>query len=351
MNPKERVKICLEHMEPDRVPLQIHYTPEFEDLLIKKFNCRGYELEIAVGNDILCIPFGMVTGYYRKEEQYTTEWGITWKKCHYNSPGGKGCYTEIIDFPLSDESKIDDFKAPEKGKIDFNKAREIIDRYGKDYYICGDLQCSLFEGYKYLRGLSKALEDLLTSPDYVSKILDHLIEYHLFIGIRLIEMGVDMIWLGDDLGGQKTMLMSPESFRKVIKPKMAKMIEALKKSKNDLKIAFHTDGYVIPVIDDLIEVGVDVLNPIQPESMDPEEIKKRWGKSLSLWGSISVQNSLPFGTREDVESETLKRLNTICSGGGVILGPTHNVQIDTPLENFLTFLETVKKYGVYPINT
>ena len=106
MNSKQRVKICLDHMEPDRGPIQIHYTPEFEDLLIKKFKCSGYELKIAIGNDILCIPYGMVTGYYRNEEQYTTEWGITWRKCHYDTPGGKGYYTEIIDFPLSDDSRI-----------------------------------------------------------------------------------------------------------------------------------------------------------------------------------------------------------------------------------------------------
>ena len=350
MNSKERVRICLDHKEPDRVPIQIHYTPEFEELLFKKFNCRAYELEVAIGNDILCIPFGMVTGYYRKGAQYTTEWGITWKKFNYNTPNGKGYYTEIIDFPLSDDSRIDNFKPPETEKIDFKQAEEIIDKYGKDYYICGDLQCSLFEGYKYLRGLSKALEDLLINPDYVSKTLDRLIEYHLFIGIKLIEIGVDMIWLGDDLGGQKAMLMSPGSFRKVIKPKMAKMIKLLKERKNDLKIAFHTDGYVIPIIDDLIEVGVDVLNPIQPESMNPEEIKRRWGKDLSMWGSISVQNTLPFGTKEDVGNETLKRLKTICGGGGAILGPTHNVQIDTPLENFLFFLDIINKYGFYPIN-
>ena len=131
---------------------------------------------------------------------------------------------------------------------------------------------------------------------------------------------------------------------------MSKIIRILKERKRDLKIAFHTDGYVIPIIDDLVEVGVDVLNPIQPESMDPSEIKRRWGKELSMWGSVSVQSTLPFGTREDVKNETIERLKTICKGGGVILGPTHNVQVDTPVENFLTFIDTVKKYGDYPIS-
>ncbi|MCL4385737.1 MAG: hypothetical protein M1479_04360 [Actinobacteria bacterium] len=349
MNSKERVQIAINHNEPDRVPIQAHFTPECAKLLTEKFDLRDYDLEIFLGNDILCIPFGMVTGYYREEEIYKTEWGITWKRFPYFTKYGIGYYTEIIDFPLADDSNFDSFKTPDVSKVDYSIANKVINNFGKNFSICCDLQCSLFEGYKYLRGLSKAFEDLLLEPERVSMIIDRLIEYHSVIGLKLIDMGADIIWLGDDLGGQNTMLMSPEIFRKVLKPKMAKIINIFKRRNKDIKIAFHTDGYVIPIIDDLIEVGVDILNPIQPESMNPYEIKKRWNKNLCLWGSISVQSTFPFGTKKEIIENIKERLKFIGPGGGFIIGPTHNIQIDTPLENILAFFNTVKNFGRYPI--
>ncbi len=349
MNSKERVQTALNNHEPDIVPVQAHFTPEYLKVFEKKYNLSSYDLEAYLGNDVLCIPYGMVTGYYRDEETYTTEWGITWKKFPYITKFGTGYYTEIVGFPLASDEYFNSFKTPDIDNLDYSSGKKIIEKFGKDYSICCDLQCSLFEGYKYLRGISKAFEDLLTAPEKVSFIIDKLIDYHSKIGLQLIDMGADIIWLGDDLGSQNTMLMSPEIFRKVIKPKMAKIIDIFKNRNKNIKIAFHTDGFVIPVIDDLIEVGVEILNPIQPESMNPVEIKKRWNKKLCLWGSVSVQSVLPFGSREEVEKNIKERLKTLAPGGGFIIGPTHNIQIDTPQENVLAFFETVKKFGTYPI--
>jgi uroporphyrinogen-III decarboxylase len=116
----------------------------------------------------------------------------------------------------------------------------------------------------------------------------------------------------------------------------------LKAINPDVKIAYHTDGYVIPIIPDLIEIGLDVLNPIQPASMDPAEVKTKYGKELCFWGTIDEQKTLPFGTPEDVANEVRHRLDTIGRDGGLIIGPTHSVQLDTPPENFWAMVDTIR---------
>ena len=130
---------------------------------------------------------------------------------------------------------------------------------------------------------------------------------------------------------------------------MAKLYSELKSINPGLKIAYHTDGNVYPIIDDLVEIGLDILNPIQPKSMDPYLIKKKYGKDLTLWGTVDIQETLPFGTTEDVEKEVRGRIKNLAPGGGFIISPTHHVQIDTPLDNFFTFWNTAGKYGTYPI--
>jgi uroporphyrinogen-III decarboxylase len=115
----------------------------------------------------------------------------------------------------------------------------------------------------------------------------------------------------------------------------------LKAINPDIKVAYHTDGNVMPIIPELIEIGIDVLNPIQPASMDPAEIKKQFGDKLCFWGSIDEQHTLPFGSPSDVQAEVLERLKTVGKNGGLILAPTHHVQLDTPLENFWAMVDTI----------
>jgi uroporphyrinogen-III decarboxylase len=158
---------------------------------------------------------------------------------------------------------------------------------------------------------------------------------------KLAQIGVDMIWLGDDIGIQNTMLMSPGMWRRYFKPRMAALIASLKIINPALKIAYHSDGVIYPIIPDLIEIGIDVLNPIQPASMDPIRLKREYGDRLCFWGSLDIQHTLPYGTPQDVRAEVLARLETIGRGGGLIIGPTHNVQLDTPLENFWAMIHSI----------
>ena len=151
-----------------------------------------------------------------------------------------------------------------------------------------------------------------------------------------------MIWLGDDVGAQNKMLISPSMWRRMLKPRMANCIAELKRINPALKVAYHSDGNILPIIPDLIEIGLDVLNPIQPQSMDPAQVAAAFGDKLCFWGSIDEQYTLPFGTPAKVEAEVRTRLQTMGKNGGLILGPTHHVQLDTPMENFWAMVHSIR---------
>ena len=185
--------------------------------------------------------------------------------------------------------------------------------------------------------------DFVTDPDLADAVLDIPFRYHLRAAERLVGMGVDMIWIGDDVGAQNNMIMAPETWRRFLKPRMARFIAGIKAVNPALKVAYHSDGWFYPIIEELIEIGVDVLNPIQTQSMDPVALKRDFGDRLCFWGSIDEQHTLPFGTPADVKAEVAVRLKTLGKGGGLILAPSQHVQLDTPVENFLAMVEAARE--------
>jgi len=145
--------------------------------------------------------------------------------------------------------------------------------------------------------------DFALDTDRANAVLDIPHKYHQVVAEKMAELNVDMIWLGDDVGAQESMLISPDMGRTFLKPRVGEIIESVKAIKPDILIAYHCGGYNIPIIQELIEIVVDVLNPIQPESMDPEQLKKDFSMELSFFGGIDVQTTLPFGKPEHVRAE------------------------------------------------
>jgi uroporphyrinogen-III decarboxylase len=217
----------------------------------------------------------------------------------------------------------------------------MIREFKDEYWIVGATVTTIFEAAWALRGLQQMLVDFLENPDLTDHILDIPFRYHLTAARKLVEMGVDMIWTGDDVGAQTAMLISPKTWRRFLKPRMAEFVAGLKSINPHVKVAYHSDGNILPIIPELIEIGVDVLNPIQPACMDPAEVKKQFGDKLCFWGSIDEQYTLPRGTPEQVKAEVITRLKTIGANGGLIVAPSHHVQLDTPLENFWAMVNTI----------
>lgn len=347
MRHRERVLMALAHETPDRCPLQISFTPEFASRLrleLQKHegaahNPHGggntYELERALDQDMLLTSVGWANSYYQQPGNYTDEWGIGWKQCEYNTRYGKGKYTEMAVHPLADDAAISTYRPPDPHRPElYEEAARTLRDFQDEYWIVGVTVTTIFECAWALRGLEQLLVDFALAPELAEQVLDIPFHYHLNAAKRLVEMGVDMVWTGDDVGGQHAMIISPACWRKFLKPRMAQFIAELKAINPQVKVAYHTDGMVMPIIPELIEIGVDVLNPVQPASMDPALLKREFGERLCFWGSIDEQHTLPFGTPAEVRSEVETRLRTIGKNGGLILGPTHHVQLDTPMENF-----------------
>ena len=217
----------------------------------------------------------------------------------------------------------------------------MIEEFKHEYWIVGVTVTTIFETAWALRGYEQMMLDMALDPGLADHILDIPYRYHLIAAKKLVTLGVDMIWIGDDVGTQNRMLISPKMWRQFLKPRMAKIISEIKSLNPQLKVAYHTDGNIAPIIPELIEIGLDVLNPIQPASMDPEQLKKAFGDQLCFWGTIDEQHTLPFGEPSDVQAEVHQRLETVGQDGGLILSPTHHVQLDTPLENFWMMVNTI----------
>jgi uroporphyrinogen decarboxylase len=361
MKPRDRVLTALSHEAPDRCPMQISFTPEFAARLKKELgiteenlhNPLGsgstYRLERELGEDMLLTSIGWADSYARDEltktgQTYTDEWGITWKSVPYETLFGTGHYTEMVGHPLADDEAIEKFKPLDPTKPEFYEdAVRIINEFKDEYWIVGVTVTTIFETAWALRGYDRMLTDFLENPELADRILDFPYQYHLYAAKELTELGVDMIWIGDDIGAQNAMLISPKTWRRFLKPRLASFIAEIKGINPKLKVAYHSDGHVVPIIAELIDIGIDVLNPIQPGSMDPAEIKHKFGDRLSFWGTIDEQKTLPFGTPGDVEREVRERIATVGRGGGLIIGPTHHVQLDTPMENFWAMVNTIKE--------
>lgn len=354
--------MALNHEEPDRCPMQISFTPEFasrlkdelgltdEDLYNPHGGGNTYLLERAIDEDMLLTSVGWANSYYATElysdngVSYTDEWGVEWKNVEYETRFGKGRYTEIVTHPLADEEAIDSYQPPDPNRPElYVEAARVIQEYKDEYWIVGVTVTTIFETAWALRGYERTLMDLVVNADLVERLLDIPFNYHLTAAKKLVEMGVDMIWMGDDMGTQERMLISPDTWRRFFKPRMATSISTLKSINPEVKVAYHSDGVIYPIIPDLIEIGLDVLNPVQPRCMDPEKLKKEYEYKLCFWGSIDEQYTLPFGTPTEVEREVLARLRTLGKNGGLIIGPTHHVQLDTPLENFWAMVNTITK--------
>jgi len=193
--------------------------------------------------------------------------------------------------------------------------------------------------------------DLVMNKEFAHELFERLTEYSMVAGRAMISEGIDVLWLGDDVGTQRAMLISPSMWREFIKPRYARLIDGFKGQKATLKIAYHCDGNIEPIIPELIEIGVDVLNPVQPLSMDPEKLKRLYGHKLAFWGTVDTQRTFPFGSPQDLEREVRERLRTVAPGGGLILCSSHRVQPDAPLENIKAFYRTARECGAYPIRT
>ena len=335
---RERVQMALDHHQPDRPPVFATFVPEIEKKLRAASGITALDLGVALGNDMVKTCVGLELSFYGEPyPEYTDAWGIRWRYAHNEF----GVFTEIAEHPLAgDFAKLKTFKIPDPlANAQYEIFRTMTALYGREKWLIGSSQISMFEAAWYLRGLEQFMMDLALEPDYAGALLDKVMQFPLGAAHKYAELGADMIWFGDDISSQRGMILSPAMWCEFLKPRYAMLFAATKKAKPNVKIAYHSCGNCAAILDDLVEIGLDVLNPLQPLAIDPFEIKKRYGKRLALFGGLCVQHVMPRGTPEEVRT-AVRKLKTECGvAGGYILAPAHHIQADTPLANIRAFYE------------
>jgi uroporphyrinogen decarboxylase len=282
-------------------------------------------------------------------------WGIRWKKTFY----GNGCfYYEAVHNPLS-EAAIDDLENyPWPDTDDPGYTAGLVEETralyeNTEYALIGDAGFKSFWELGYLlRGYDRLLVDLVTNKEFVIALMTKLLDINITMTGRFLDaVGpfIQVFRTADDLATQNGPLMSPKLYRKLLKPFYTEYIELVRK-KTRAKIFYHSCGNITDMLEDLIDIGVDIINPVQVSAMiDTVELKKHFGERLVFWGGIDTQSVLPFGTVSDVQDEVKKRLRDLAKGGGYVASAVHNIQPDVPPRNVVAMAEAVHTYGTYPL--
>ncbi len=206
------------------------------------------------------------------------------------------------------------------------------------------MQMTVWEASWYLRSMEELMIDMMLEDEKATALLDIITEFAISKAVTYAKAGVDILSLGDDIGTQTTIMIDVELWEIWLKTRLAKVIEAAKQVNPNIIIFYHSCGHITPFIDQLIEIGVEVLNPIQPECMSFDEVHDKFGDRLSFWGTLGTQELLPFGTKEEVFATTLSRLNKMGKMGGLVIGPTHMVEPEVPWENLMAIIEAVETF-------
>jgi len=361
MTSKQRIAKTVAHMEPDKVPAHINATKWVVSKLKAALNVDSdKELLNALHIDLYDMRgIDTRTGTAPKyigpaSEFFPRSWagGIAsfWRIPEFENKSAAGWGWEMGPAPLAEASTMEDLEShpwPDNNWFDYSSLRkELEDWSGFSILASG---ASIFQHATFIRGLDMLMMDMMAEPDMANYILDKPFDfYHEYYRRMFEEAGdlIDVFALADDLGTQSSLLISPELFEQYVAPRLKKMAGLA--HGYDIKVLLHTDGNIERLIPRLIELGVDILDPIQPECMDPIAIKNRYGSRLCLRGGISVQNVVSRGTVEEVQAETKRIVESLKPGGGYILSPGHPVlQDDIPVENIIAMYETGYRHGFY----
>ena len=381
MNSRARVLQTLNHTEPDRVPFDLGGTglttihlsgyqnlrrhlglPQVQPrvgMMAEQLALVDEDLAQRLAADIrLALP-GTAAGFEYtfhddgRYEAYTDEWGIGWRK-----PKEGGFYYDMYHHPLAAADSLQEMKAYrfpdplDDGRFATLRAQaEAALAKGKAVALAGPC-AGIAEVYSWMRGYEQYYIDLALHQDWVAYMLDRLVEFKSAFWERaLSEIGdlVDVVIEADDLAGQNRLLQSPKTYREVIQP-CHRQLFAFIKQQAPVKLFFHSCGAVRPLISDLIEAGIDILNPVQISAagMDLHELKQEFGKDLVFWGGgVDTQQVFGTATPDEIRDHVRKNIDALAPGGGFVFAAVHDIQANVPPENIMAMWEAWQEYGVY----
>lgn len=375
MNSRERVLTALSHRTPDRIPIDFGSFPGATSMNVWAYKnlleYLGIKRDVRIGalimftaeidEDILdrfhvdtkTITPSISLGDFGIPEEFVDQpWGVRWQRStDYTYAPVEGPFQKIADATLEDLKR---YKWPKASEIvNFanwrEKARRL--RQESDKALVARVMPGIVTYAQFLRGFENWAVDLVLNPEFSralhQKLADTWIEAVSLVA-EAVEDNVDIVMFGEDLGIQNQTMLSPAMFRERIKPLLAKMVRTIK-SRTRAKIAMHTCGSVYALIGDFIDIGIDVLNPMQSNARDMEapKVKAKAGNRLALWGGIDTHRVMPKGTPEDVRQEVKTKISIYGKDGGYMLSPDHNILVDVPPQNLMAMFEAAREYGKY----
>jgi uroporphyrinogen decarboxylase len=374
MKPRDRFHTSVNHEEPDRVPLDLWITPQAYE------NLRDHLGITAPENQ----EWGIMSTW-RISEELLQRLHIDFRRVYMKQSSNFepkdlrdgtfdsefGCrfawigpYLEVVHFPWADFKEVSQVEEYEWIDPEDPSRMEGVVEWAKhlheetDYAVVGMVggPWGAFEVCAhYMRGFEKLMVDLLTNRKLAEAMMDKATKLAIEMNkVLLDEVGdyLDLILVGDDLGHQNGLIMSPDMYRDLIKPRHKKIYKDIHRRASHVKVLYHTCGAIEPMIDDLIDVGVDILNPVQPlaKGMDSFKLKQKYGERISFHGGVDLQHVMSsLGTIEELQAEIDTRLKALAPNGGYILAPAHNIQPDSSPQKILEMYDYTEKQGTYPI--
>ncbi len=382
MTSRERVIKALNHQIPDRVPIDLggFQTGIHQKAYAELLSHLGLAEDITILDPVqqLAAPSEEVLKRFRVDIRYICahgpddfkggieqntrdgklwhdlkdEFGVVW-----SMPDDQGLYMDISHHPLASATiaDIEDYPFPDGSDASrFTGIREqaLKLRNETPYAISTGIGGVVYEYCWYMRGLEQWFIDMIESPAFCQALLDRTLKFWLdYFTAFLAEIGdiIDVVMIGDDVGGQAGPLFSPDFYRKIVKPRQKKLVAHIK-SLTSAKIWYHTCGSVAQLIPDLLDNGIDILNPVQisAENMDPQHLKDKFGDKLTFWGgAIDTQHVLPTATPREVKDHVRRNIEILKPGGGYVFNNVHNIQLDVPPENIVALFDAAYECGFY----
>jgi uroporphyrinogen decarboxylase len=362
LNPRERILATLRHDRPDRTPtdgwfhpvimqrLKAHYQTTSWDEVLARLGVEGWHpTHLGVsGVDFERAATPRPDGrdgpqaIWLDHRTYRDAWGVTRRF------GDADWYEERVAGPLDDAQSVEDVEdypwpGPERIVVPPDYS-ERISNVKRGHGFASGIIPNPYRDAWTLRGMDNVLVDYLINPDLLNAMYDHLYALYRAMAVRMTEAGVDMISVIGDIAMQDRIVMGPDAWRRVDKPRLAALIEACRSVNPEVFFFVHSDGNIMAVMDDLVEIGFNVINPIQPECMDPVEVKRRWGHRITLHGGISLQRTLPNGTPDEVRAEVNALIRDCGDDGGLVVFPSNVIQPDTPVENVIACFHAARDF-------
>ncbi len=352
MNPRERIRAVLRGEQPDRIPKMVNFYPwsfpqhpdreagELFDCEVRFVRIDPPHQQADFLRYLRSLPRDTYVGTRDILRTYH-DWGYH-PEIERDAPlGDAHTIAQLADAPLPDFMR----------QVKPDRLRRAVERlHDQGYAVMATpphLGGELFETAWRMRGFEQFMIDLIANPPLVDYLLEQLTAMHIALALALTRAGIDILALDDDVAEPTRMLISPAMWRRYFKPRVQTIIDACRAVNPDLFIFWHSDGNIEPIIPDLIEIGVNVLNPIQPDVMDPLRLKRQFGDRLAFWGTVGTPQRWAWGTPADIQQEVYERITTVGAGGGLILSPAYDLEPEFRWENVLAFFEAVDKWGAY----